>query len=357
HRGGAGGERARRAAAGPGQPGRRVRGRRPGARDPGRELRAAGPAQPAPDLPDHPGRAARADRGRRGIGGVRVQPGRGPAVLRCGRLRDRQGRGDGPGRRAGGGVQAGRGAGQHDPAQRHRHPGQPGRPARRRLLQLGRTGPDRPVHPVPGRRRLGRGVRGAHPRVRVGLNAGMDDRVTGAAAHREPGPLRLGTQEVAPGRLLVMAIINRTPNSFYRPGITWDEGAALERVHTVVAEGADIVDVGGVPARPADEVTVAEEIRRTVPFIEAVRAAHPDLVISVDTWRHEVARAVCEVGDDLLDDTWSGWDPKLADVAAEFGTGLVCSHTGGLLPRTRIFRAAYTDVMADVLDRTLTLAQ
>ncbi len=72
--------------------------------------------------------------------------------------------------------------------------------------------------------------------------------------------------EIAPGRLLVMAIINRTPNSFYRPGLTWDEGAALERVHTVVAEGADIVDVGGVPGQPADEVTVAEEIRRTVPF-------------------------------------------------------------------------------------------
>jgi dihydropteroate synthase len=183
----------------------------------------------------------------------------------------------------------------------------------------------------------------------------MDDRAPGA--QREPGPLRLGTREFPPGRPLVMAIVNRTPNSFYQPGITWDEGAALDRVHTVVAEGADLLDVGGVPARPADEVTVAEEIRRTVPFIEAVRAAHPGLVISVDTWRHQVARAVCAAGADLLNDTWSGWDPRLADVAAEFGTGLVCSHTGGLLPRTRLFRAAYTDVMADVLDRTLTLAQ
>ena len=185
----------------------------------------------------------------------------------------------------------------------------------------------------------------------------MDDRAPGAVAHREPGPLRLGGREFPPGRSLVMAIVNRTPNSFYRPGITWDEGAALDWVDTVVAEGADILDVGGVPARPADEVTVAEEIRRTVPFIETVRAAHPDLVISADTWRHEVARAVCAAGADLLNDTWSGWDPQLADVAAEFGTGLVCSHTGGLLPRTRLFRAAYTDVMADVLDRTLTLAQ
>jgi dihydropteroate synthase len=185
----------------------------------------------------------------------------------------------------------------------------------------------------------------------------MDDRAAGAVAHREPGPLRLGTQEFPPARPLVMAIVNRTPDSFYRPGITWDEGAALERVHTVVAEGADILDVGGVPARPAGEVTVAEEIRRTVPFIEAVRDAYPDLVISVDTWRHEVARAVCAAGADLLNDTWSGWDPELAGVAAEFGAGLVCSHAGGLLPRTRPFRPAFGDVMADVLDRTLTLAQ
>ncbi len=185
----------------------------------------------------------------------------------------------------------------------------------------------------------------------------MDDLPPAGGTRREPGPLRLGTREFPPTRPLVMAIVNRTPDSFYRPGITWDEGAALDRVHTVVTEGADVLDVGGVPARPAAEVTVDEEIRRTVPFIEAVRAAHPDLVISVDTWRHEVARAVCAAGADLLNDTWSGWDPKLAEVAAEFGAGLVCSHAGGLQPRTRLFRAAYSDVMADVLDRTLTLAE
>ncbi len=177
-----------------------------------------------------------------------------------------------------------------------------------------------------------------------------------SAAWREPGPLRLGASEFPPARMLVMAIVNRTPDSFYRPGVTWDFEVALGRAHEVVAEGADILDVGGVAARPGDEVTVAEEIRRVVPFIGAVRAAYPELVISVDTWRHEVARAVCEAGADVLNDTWSGWDPKLAEVAAEFGAGLVCSHVGGLLPRTRPFRVAYPDVVADVLERTLALA-
>jgi dihydropteroate synthase len=153
-----------------------------------------------------------------------------------------------------------------------------------------------------------------------------------------------------------MAIVNRTPDSFYRPGTTWDETAAMERVHEVVAEGADIVDIGGVPAKPGDEISSGEEIRRTVPIIAAVRAAYPDLVISVDTWRHDVGRAACEAGANLLNDTWGGWDPKLTEVAAEFGAALVCSHAGGQPPRTRPFRLSYQDVVADVLDTVLALA-
>jgi dihydropteroate synthase len=180
--------------------------------------------------------------------------------------------------------------------------------------------------------------------------------VSPARRVRAPGPLRLGGTAYPPERLLVMAIVNRTPDSFYRPGWTWDDAAALERVHEVVAEGADIVDVGGVPAKPSEDVTVEEELRRVVPFIETVRAAFPELVISVDTWRHEVGRAACAAGANLLNDTWGGWDPRLAEVAAESGAALVCSHAGGLPPRTRPFRVAYPDVMADVLDRTLALA-
>jgi dihydropteroate synthase len=155
---------------------------------------------------------------------------------------------------------------------------------------------------------------------------------------------------------VVMAIVNRTPDSFYRPGLTWDPAAAMERVHEVVAEGADIVDIGGVPARPGDEVDVAEEIRRTVPFIAAVRAAYPELVVSVDTWRHEVGREACMAGADLLNDTWGGWDPRLIEVAAEAGAGIVCSHAGHLPPRTRPFRVSYDDVVSDVLEVTLSLA-
>jgi dihydropteroate synthase len=88
-----------------------------------------------------------------------------------------------------------------------------------------------------------------------------------------------------------------------------------------------------------------------------VRAVYPDIVISVDTWRHEVARAACAAGADLINDSWGGWDTRLAEVAAEAGASIVCSHAGRQRPRTRPFRVAYADVMADVLDHTLTLAQ
>jgi dihydropteroate synthase len=172
-----------------------------------------------------------------------------------------------------------------------------------------------------------------------------------------PGTLRLGSRSFTPRQRLVMAIINRTPDSFYDRGATWDEAAALERVHAVVAEGADIVDIGGVPAAPGAEVTVAEEIRRTAPFVAAVRAAYPDAVISVDTFRHQVARELCAAGADLINDTWGCWDERLREVAAEFGVGLVCSHAGGLPPRTRPYRVEYGDVMASVVQRTLALAQ
>jgi dihydropteroate synthase len=178
----------------------------------------------------------------------------------------------------------------------------------------------------------------------------------GPGSAREQSSLRLRHRSFGPRQLLVMAIVNRTPDSFYRPGVTWDEGAAMDRVHQVIAEGADIVDIGGVPAGAGADVDPGEEIRRTAGFIAAVRGAYPDVVISADTYRHEAAREACAAGADLINDAWGGWDPKLAEVAAEFGAGLVCAHVGPQQPRTRPLRVCYPDVMADVLDRTLTLA-
>ncbi|HLU97453.1 MAG TPA: dihydropteroate synthase [Thermobifida alba] len=169
--------------------------------------------------------------------------------------------------------------------------------------------------------------------------------------------LRLGSRTFTDDQTLVMAIVNRTPDSFYDRGATWQEERALERVHQVVAEGADIVDIGGVKAAPGEEIPVAEEIDRVAGFVAKVRDAYPDLVISVDTWRAEVGREVCRAGADLLNDAWGGYDPHLAEVAAEFDVGLVCTHTGGVRPRTRPHRVHYDDVVRSAIDDTVALAE
>jgi dihydropteroate synthase len=172
----------------------------------------------------------------------------------------------------------------------------------------------------------------------------------------EAGSLRLGTRVFPPGRTAVMAIVNRTPDSFYDEGATFDTAQALERVDKAVEEGADIIDIGGVKAGYGDYVSVEEELRRTAAFVGEVRSRHPQVVVSVDTWRSEVARELCRQGADLLNDTWAGADPAVAEVAAEYGAGLVCTHTGGLGPRTDPHRVRYDDVVADVVRRTSALA-
>ncbi|MBM7492304.1 dihydropteroate synthase [Micromonospora luteifusca] len=171
------------------------------------------------------------------------------------------------------------------------------------------------------------------------------------------GALRLGGRTFAPDELVVMAIINRTPDSFFDRGATFAADSALRAVERAVDEGAAIIDIGGVKAGPGVDVGVAEEIRRTVDTIAAVRAAFPEVVISIDTWRAEVATEAVAAGADLLNDTWSGADPTLAGVAAQTGAGLVCSHAGGLVPRTRPHRAAFEDVVADVVATVTGLAE
>ncbi|MFE3449045.1 dihydropteroate synthase [Nonomuraea sp. NPDC059194] len=169
--------------------------------------------------------------------------------------------------------------------------------------------------------------------------------------------LRLRGREFGPGDYAVMAVVNRTPDSFFDKGKTYGFGAALEAVDAAVEGGADIVDIGGVKAGPGDTVDAGEEIRRVADLVAAVRERHPTLIISVDTWRSEVGDVVAGAGADLLNDTWGGVDPLLAEVAAKHGVGLVCAHAGRVEPRTRPHRIAYADVVADVIGYTVDLAE
>ncbi|GAA3042575.1 dihydropteroate synthase [Streptosporangium longisporum] len=169
--------------------------------------------------------------------------------------------------------------------------------------------------------------------------------------------LRLRGREFRPGEFAIMAVVNRTPDSFFDRGRTYGFTAALEAVDGAVDAGADIVDIGGVKAGPGDEVDPAEEIRRVSDLVDAVRRRHPRLVVSVDTWRAEVGEVVAQAGADLLNDTWGGVDPDLAGVAARHGIGLVCAHAGRVAPRTRPHRVAYDDVVADIVGYTVGLAE
>ena len=173
----------------------------------------------------------------------------------------------------------------------------------------------------------------------------------------DPQPLRLGARTFGPDELVVMAIINRTPDSFFAGARTFGLDAALERVDQAVAQGAGIIDVGGVKAGPGDEVDEVEEARRVIDLIAAIRARHSDIVISVDTFRSSVADRACQAGADLVNDAWGGWDPDLAAVAAAHGAGIVCTHAGGLKPRTRPHRVEYDDVVGHVIQSVTDLAQ
>ena len=175
-------------------------------------------------------------------------------------------------------------------------------------------------------------------------------------AVRVPLPTLCG-REVPVERQLVMAIVNRTPDSFYDRGATFTDNAAIRRVDEVVDAGADILDIGGVKAGPGDMVDAAEETRRVVPFVEEVRRRHPAVLISVDTWRGDVARRALSAGADLVNDTWAGHDPGVLIAAGEAGAGFVCSHTGGAVPRTRPFRVGYEDVVADVVQELTAAAE
>jgi dihydropteroate synthase len=158
-----------------------------------------------------------------------------------------------------------------------------------------------------------------------------------------------------------MAIVNRTPDSFYDRGANFGDEAARAAVHRLIAEGADVIDVGGVKAGPGERIDAEAEITRVVPFIEWLRDAYPDQLISIDTWRSDVAGQACRAGADLINDSWGGYDPAMPEVAAEYGAGLVCSHTGGARPRTRPFRVSYGTsthgVVDDVISEVTTAAE
>jgi len=144
-------------------------------------------------------------------------------------------------------------------------------------------------------------------------------------------------------RALVMGIVNRTPDSFYDRGATFVLDAVLKRAETLVAEGADIIDVGGVKAGPGPEVDEAEELDRVIPAIEAL-SSRIDVPLSVDTWRASVARAAYRAGAVVGNDISGFADPEYLTAAAAAGASVVATHIR-LAPRVRDPDPLYDDVL------------
>ncbi|MBU6515028.1 MAG: dihydropteroate synthase [Acidobacteriota bacterium] len=165
----------------------------------------------------------------------------------------------------------------------------------------------------------------------------------------EPLKLTLGdtTYDVT-RRALVMGILNRTRDSFFAPAATFEMDAFLTRAEQLVAEGADLLDVGGVKAGPGEEVGEAEELDRVVPAVAMLRERF-DVPVSVDTWRASVAREGFAAGACLGNDISGFADPHYLEVAATAGASVVATHIR-LRPRVADPDPRYEDVSATVRD-------
>ena len=177
----------------------------------------------------------------------------------------------------------------------------------------------------------------------------------GLAMPAEPATAwRTARGTVALDRPVIVGILNVTPDSFSDGGRFTRTEAALAHAESMVAEGARILDVGGESTRPgrAESVPAAEELRRVLPVVEALARRHPDLLVSVDTVKSEVARAALERGAAIVNDVSAfRLDPAMAGVAAASGAGVILMHSrGGLLEIASYEHADYAgDVVGGVL--------
>ena len=171
-------------------------------------------------------------------------------------------------------------------------------------------------------------------------------------ALRLPRGRRLGFE-----RPVVMGVLNVTPDSFSEGGRFVDPAAAAARAAQLVADGAHVLDVGGESTRPGSEpVSAAEQVRRVVPVIAAVRAADPEVVVSVDTTSAEVAAAALDAGADVVNDVSAfRWDDRMLSLLAERGVPGVAMHTAAapsvMQDAPRYPRGVVTEVVAHLQER------
>lgn len=161
----------------------------------------------------------------------------------------------------------------------------------------------------------------------------------------------LGSRELVFGqRTFVMGIVNVTPDSFSDGGHFIEPAAAIAHGAELVAQGADVLDVGGESTRPgAPEVSVADELARVLPVIAGLIRGCPGVPISIDTSKVDVARHAIDAGAVLVNDVTGLRDPAMAQLVAKTGVAACVMHMRGT-PRTMQAAAQYSDVVAEVIE-------
>lgn len=147
----------------------------------------------------------------------------------------------------------------------------------------------------------------------------------------------------------IMGIVNVTPDSFSDGGLYSEHQSAIAHACTLIEQGADIIDIGGESTRPgADIISIEEEINRTIPVIQGLRSLHPEITISIDTIKPEVAESAIKAGAHIINDI-SGLDngPELAIIAAQYNVPLIIMHRKGI-SATMQQNPTYEDIVEEV---------
>ena len=148
----------------------------------------------------------------------------------------------------------------------------------------------------------------------------------------------------------IMGILNVTPDSFFDGGLYDTEKKVDIQVMSMIEDGMDILDVGGYSSRPgAKEISINEEINRVIPVVKFLRKTYPELILSVDTFRSEVARNCLDLGIDIINDISAGCiDKNILDVVAEYNCPYIMMHMKGT-PRTMQNNPEYENLIKELL--------
>ena len=148
----------------------------------------------------------------------------------------------------------------------------------------------------------------------------------------------------------IMGILNVTPDSFFDGGLYNTEKKVDIQVMKMIEDGMDILDVGGYSSRPgAKEISINEEIDRVIPVVKFLRKTYPELILSVDTFRSEVARNCLDLGIDIINDISAGCiDKNILDVVAEYNCPYIMMHMKGT-PQTMQINPEYENLIKELL--------